>query len=59
MSLRLTQPVTGSGYDDAAVRQGATVAVFSTSSRGKEPAVVPDAVVSTPLKNLVAQVAPG
>ena len=65
VSLRLTQLVTGAGYDDAvrvpyalvAVRQGATVAMFSTSNRGKEAAVVPDAVVSTQLKKLRAQVA--
>ncbi|MFF4797614.1 hypothetical protein ACFY1U_04275 [Streptomyces sp. NPDC001351] len=65
VSLRLTQLVTGAGYDDAvrvpyalvAVRQGSTVAMFSTSSRGKEAAVVPDAVISTQLKKLGAQVA--
>ncbi|MEV6941532.1 hypothetical protein AB0N07_05895 [Streptomyces sp. NPDC051172] len=67
VSLRLTQLVTGAGYDDVvrvpyalvAVRQGATVAMFSTSSRGRKAAVVPDSVVSAQLKKLRAQVASG
>ncbi|WP_030933153.1 hypothetical protein [Streptomyces sp. NRRL S-646] len=55
--------MTEAGYDDAvrvpyalvAVRQGATVAMISTSDRGKEAAAVPDVVVGTQLKKLGAQ----
>ena len=66
VSLRLTQLVTGDGDDDAvrvpcavvAVRQGATVAMFSTTRRGgKEAAAVPEAIVRAQLNKLRALLA--